>query len=75
MSKTMANMIKGNDFYKKYFFMYLQADEATRQASIDHWTEKHAENILADRDDLIIFSAKMLAAATLAQKYARIKGI
>ena len=57
------------NYYKTYFFRYLHADEATRKASIEHWTRCHAKNVLSGREDLIIFSAKMLGSAVLAQKY------
>lgn len=65
--------IKRNEYYKTYFFRYLKADQKTRAASINHWIKCHAENVLSERDDLIIFSAKMLAAALLAEKYAQFK--
>ena len=61
------------EYYKEWFFRYLRADEDTRKASIEHWTEKHAENVLTGREDLIIFSAKMLGSAALAEKYIQFK--
>lgn len=70
-----TDAIKHNEYYKTYFFRYLKADPETRVASIEHWTKCHIENILAERDDLIIFSAKMLAAAVLAEKYASFKEV
>ena len=53
-------------YYEMHFVRYLQADKETRKASRDHWLKCHRENIKADRDDLIIFSAKMLASIDLA---------
>lgn len=54
------------DYYKQYAVRYMIADETTRKASKDHWTKCHARNIASGREDLIIFSAKILAAIALA---------
>ena len=61
------------EYYKKWFFRYLQADQETRKASVEHWTRVHAQNVLSGREDLIIFSAKMLGSAALAEKYYQFK--
>ena len=55
-------------FYRNYYLRYLEADQKTRQAARDHWTKAHAENILSDRNDMIIFSGQILAMIMLAEK-------
>lgn len=54
------------NYYKNYFLRYISANEATRKASRQHWLKCHAENVLSGREDLIIFSAKILASISLA---------
>ncbi len=54
------------NYYKDYFLRYIAADEATRAESRQHWLKCHAHNIASGREDLIIFSAKILAAISLA---------
>lgn len=50
------------NFYKKYADRYRAADEQTRKASREHWTRTHAANMETGRNDIIIFSAQILAA-------------
>lgn len=45
---------------------YITESAAEREESRQHWLKCHAENICSGRDDLIIFSAKILAAISLA---------
>jgi hypothetical protein len=54
------------NYYKNYFLRYISANEATREASRQHWLKCHAENVLSGREDLIIFSAQILASISLA---------
>lgn len=60
-------------YYKTWFFRYLNATNETRQASINHWTKCHIENMASGRDDLVLFSGKMLGAALLAEKFLQFK--
>lgn len=56
------------DFYRRYQEMYLVADEKTRQAAKAHWLRVHAENLRKEnRNDLVIFSAQVLAAILLVE--------
>ena len=56
------------DFYRRYQELYLAADETLRQAAKKHWLKVHAENLEKEnRNDLVIFSAQMLAAIMLAE--------
>ena len=57
------------DFYNTYILRYLLADDKTRQASRDHWLMHHKENVASGRNDMIIFSAQMLAAIDLADDF------
>ena len=59
--------INDTGFYYKYAIKYSSADTETRKAAREHWTRKHAENILSNRFDLIVFSAQILAAMDLAE--------
>ena len=54
------------NYYKDYFLRYISANKETREASRHHWLKCHAENVLSGREDLIIFSAKILASISLA---------
>lgn len=56
------------DYYEYWLPKYMMADKATREASKKHWIKCHKENLKAKREDLIIFSAKMLATITLADE-------
>lgn len=54
------------EWYKNHFLLYMAQDEKTREASRRHWLKCHAENMASGRDEMIIFSAKMLAGIALA---------
>ena len=54
------------NYYKDYFLRYISASAAVREASRQHWLKCHAENVLSGREDLIIFSAQILASISLA---------
>lgn len=54
------------NYYKDYFLRYIAADIETRKESRQHWLKCHAQNIASGREDLIIFSAKILGAISLA---------
>lgn len=56
------------DYYKTYMMRYLISDAETRAESKKHWTECHIKNIASGREDLIIFSAKILGAIAVAEK-------
>ena len=56
------------DYYKTYMKRYLMADPETRAVSKKHWTKCHIENIVSGREDLIIFSAKILGAIAAAEE-------
>ena len=56
------------DFYNSYVIRFLEANEATRAACKDHWTTCHMANTKAHRDDLTIFSGKILASISIAEK-------
>ena len=56
------------DFYNSYVIRFLEANETDREACKDHWTTCHAANIKAHRDDLTIFSGKILASISIAEK-------
>lgn len=56
------------DYYFMWLNRYVMADDKTRKASKDHWMKCHLENIKSEREDLIIFSSKMLATWALADE-------
>ena len=49
------------DFYSNYKARYIAANPAERKAAREHWTRCHQENMMTGREDLIMFSAQMLA--------------
>ena len=49
------------NYYEDYKKRYAAADEKTKKASREHWKRVHAENLASGREDLIIFSAQILA--------------
>lgn len=53
-------------FYENQIIRYLESDSETRKKSKEHYLKCHAENVLSGRDDLILFTSKILAAYTLA---------
>ena len=55
------------EYYKKYLVRYMLADAETRNAAKKHWIKCHKDNMKSGREDMIIFSAKMLASITLAE--------
>ena len=58
---------KHNDYYSAQILRYIEADKETREAAKAHWLKMHAENLKADREDLIIFSGKNLEAIMTAE--------
>lgn len=52
-------------YYKQIAIRYMLADADMRKQSRDHWMECHKRNVLSKREDLIIFSAQILAAYDL----------
>lgn len=56
------------EYYKRYYRYFLNASEEQRQKSKAHWLEKHEDNLKSGREDLIIFSASILAQICLAEK-------
>ena len=59
------------DFYKQYMMRYMMADVETRKSAKQHWVKCHLENVASGRDDLIIFSAKILGAIDVADELMR----
>jgi hypothetical protein len=58
----IAYQINNQNYYMEYAIKYAAQPPEMRKAAKEHWTRKHAENILSNRFDLIIFSAQILAA-------------
>lgn len=56
-----------NDFYSRYTEMYKQGSPEARARAKAHWIANHKENVKHSREDLIIFSAQMLAAIAMAE--------
>lgn len=50
------------EYYRDAARRYLAAPPELRKASREHWTRHHVENLKSGRQDLIIFSAQILAA-------------
>lgn len=63
--ESIAN--NGIDFYSSHTIRYIEADTQSRKESKDHWIKCHAENVASGREDMIIFSSKILAAISLAE--------
>lgn len=55
------------DYYKTVYERYKKANKKIQRAGLEYWIARHAENINAGREDLIIFSSKMIATIILAQ--------
>lgn len=55
------------EFYERYYWQYKAADDQTRKEAKEHWLKCHRENLKADRKDLIIFSAQILAMIDMAE--------
>ena len=49
------------NYYEQAQMRYASATAEQRKASRDHWLKCHKENLESGREDLIIFSAQMLA--------------
>lgn len=56
------------DFYKQYMMRYMMTDTESRRSAKQHWVKCHLENVASGRDDLIIFSAKILGAIDIADE-------
>ena len=56
----MNKTLKG--FYNDYYQMYLNADTETREKTKAYNLDKHTENIISGRHDLIMFTAGKLIA-------------
>lgn len=56
------------DFYNSYVIRFLEANETTRAECKEHWANCHAANLKAHRDDLTIFSGKILASISIAEE-------
>lgn len=55
------------DFYNRYFLAYLDATEDKRTEALAHWTRCDKKNRESGREDLWIFSTKMLYTIIMAQ--------
>lgn len=64
-NESIAN--NGFDFYSLLTIRYIEADEHSRKESKDHWLRCHAENVASGREDMIVFTSKILAAISLAE--------
>ena len=62
MTENTMHQINNPNFYYKYAAKYSTATADMKAEARAHWTRCHAENILSGRNDLIIFSAQILAA-------------
>lgn len=49
------------DFYKNQMENYRKASQEAKEASKRHWIRCHRENLNSGRNDLIIFSARIIA--------------
>lgn len=56
-----------NDYCDNYKKLYKAADKQLRKETREHWTKCHEQNIENGRNDMIIFSGKILAAITAAE--------
>lgn len=56
-----------NDYCENYKKLYKAADKQLRKETREHWTKCHEKNIESGRNDMIIFSGKILAAITTAE--------
>ena len=56
-----------NDYCENYKKLYKAADKQLRKETREHWTKCHEQNIESGRNDMIIFSGKILAAITAAE--------
>lgn len=54
-------------FYEAYKWNYLAADAKTRAEAKAHWIKCHEQNIASGREDMMIYSAQILAAIALAE--------
>lgn len=59
-------MLYETDFYNGQKQRYLHGTEEQRIESKNHWIKCHIKNLKDKRDDLIIFSAQILAMYVLA---------
>ena len=61
--KDMENNRKElTGFYNDYYQMYINADPETREKAKQYNLDKHTENIISGRHDLIMFTAGKLIA-------------
>ena len=58
---------KNPDFYNTRIMLYIEADSESREISKKHWQKCHAANLALGREDMIIFTAKILAAIEIAE--------
>ena len=56
------NNIELTGFYTDYCQMYINADPETREKAKQYNLDKHTENIISGRHDLIMFTAGKLIA-------------
>ncbi len=56
------------NFYEEYAIRYYATTPEQKKAARDHWTKCHMENVASGREDLIIFSARILAAMDTADR-------
>ena len=61
------NYAENPDFYSNYTVRFIESDSTTREESKAHWQNMHAKNLASGREDMIIFTAKILAAIEIAE--------
>ena len=54
-------------YYKHFAEMYRNSSADTRKASKAHWIKVHSKNLKSKRNDLIMFSASILAMITMVE--------
>ena len=54
------------NFYEQYFIRYMCASDDMRRECKAHWEKCHSANVASGREDLIIWSGKILSMIALA---------
>ena len=55
------------NYYERYYEMFKNSNAEMRKASKEHWLKCHSENVASKREDLIIFSARILATIAMVE--------
>lgn len=54
------------EFYKTYYNRFCSADAEMKEATVAHWRRVHADAIRDKNEDMIVFSARILAVYDMA---------